>query len=122
MRFSLLPFILPLALAAPLSSRTTAVSLAPKILDQISTLNSSLASLTSAVQAFDGTLLHVLPQSLAVITAETALDAATIKTTLTAKFSGNMTDAESTSVVQALAALITPIQASLTALTEKVRV
>ncbi|KAJ4298964.1 hypothetical protein N0V90_004208 [Kalmusia sp. IMI 367209] len=119
MHIPVLSLILPLALAAPYTSRATAPSLAPQILTQISTLNSSLTSLTTAVTAFDGTLLHLLPQSLAVISAETALDAATLKTTFIAKQSGNFTEAESNSVVGALAGLIAPIQTSLTALTTK---
>lgn len=118
MRFAPLLSILPLALSLPHAPRD-APSLAPKVLEQINTLNSSLATLTAAVNAFDGTLLGVIPQSLAVITAETSLDAATLKTTFIVKQSGNFTQAESNNVVIGLAGLITPIQASLTALSAK---
>lgn len=111
MRFASILSLLPLALAA---------SLAPQVVEQIGVLNSSLAELTAAVNAFNGSLLNVIPQSLAVITAETSLDAATLKTTAITKLSSNFTEAESTSVVIGLAGLISPIQASLSALTGKV--
>ena len=110
--------LLPLTLALPHVPR--AESLAPQILEQISSLNSSLASLTSAVNAFDGSLLGLIPQSLAVITASTKLDATTLKTTFIAKHSANLTDSESLNVVAGLANLITPIQSSLGALKDKV--
>ena len=117
----LAPFftLIPLAVCLP-SKLYTPPSLAPQVLEQITVLNASLTRLTTAVNAFDGTLLHVLPQSLAVIGAETSLDAATLKTTFITKGSGNFTETESNSVVGGLAGLILPIQASLTALSEKV--
>ncbi|KAK7184033.1 hypothetical protein DPSP01_010486 [Paraphaeosphaeria sporulosa] len=121
MRFTPVLSLLPFALALPRIPRDAA-SLAPQVLEQIATLNSSLTSLTTAVNAFDGTLLHVIPQSLAVITAETALDAATLKTTFITKSSGNFTQTESNSVVAGLANLIAPIQTSLTALSAKYEV
>ncbi|KAF9729720.1 hypothetical protein PMIN03_005667 [Paraphaeosphaeria minitans] len=74
MHFTPILGILPLALALPRILRDAA-SLAPQVLEQIATLNSSLTTLTTVLNAFDGTLLHVIPQSLAVIAAETALDA-----------------------------------------------
>ena len=119
MRFTPLLSLLPCVLSLPNAPRD-APSLAPQVLEQITTLNSSLTTLTTVVNAFDGTLLQVIPQSLAVITAETSLDAATLKTTFIAKQSGNFTEAESSNVVAGLAGLITPIQASLSALTAKV--
>lgn len=118
MRLTAFFTLVPLAVSLPHKFDTP--SLAPQILDQIAGLNTSLIRLTTAVNDFDGTLLHVLPQSLAVVTAETSLDAATVKTTFITKRSGNFTETESNSVVGGLAGLITPIQASLTALSEKV--
>lgn len=120
MRFTPILSLLPFALSLPHAPRDVA-SLAPQVLEQIATLNSSLTTLTTAVNAFDGTLLHVIPQSLAVITAEASLDAATLKTTFITKISGNFTQTESNSVVAGLAGLIAPIQTSLTALSAKVR-
>ena len=111
--------LFPLALSLPNQPRA-APSLAPQILEQINVLNSSLATLTTAVNAFDGKFLNLIPQSLAVITAETTLDATTLKTTFITKLSGNFTVTESNLVVGGLAELIAPIQASLTALTTKV--
>ena len=119
MHFALLLLSLPLAFSLPYKAHTT-TSFAPQVLEQITTLNTSLVSLTSAVNAFDGTLLHVLPQSLAVISAETSLDVATLKTTFIAKRSGNFSETESNSIVAGLAGLIVPIQTSLTALSTKV--
>ncbi|KAF1972644.1 hypothetical protein BU23DRAFT_568852 [Bimuria novae-zelandiae CBS 107.79] len=113
--------LVPLAYSLPSKTRQ-ASSLAPQIIEQISTINASLISLTTAVNTFDGTLLHVLPQSLGVITAETSLDAAILKTTFTTKHSGNFTETESNSVVGTLAGLIAPIQTSLTALSGKYKV
>lgn len=121
MRVTAILSLLPFTLALPHISRD-AKSLAPQVIEQIATLNTSLTTLTTAVNAFDGTLLHVVPQSLAVITAETALDAATLKTTFITKLSGNFTTVESNSVVTGLAGLIVPISNSLTALSAKVRV
>lgn len=118
MRLTAFFTLVPLAVSLPQKFDTP--SLAPQILDQIAVLNTSLNRLTTAVNDFDGTLLHVLPQSLAVIAAETSLDATTVKTTFITKRSGNFTETESNSVVGGLAGLITPIQASLTALSEKV--
>lgn len=125
MHFStlLLP-ILPLTLALPNSYQSRpirrAADLATEVLSDISALNSSVAGLTAAVTAFDGSLLDVLPQSLAVIAAEAKLDGTILKTTATATASSNFTDAESTEVVSALAGLITPISDSLTELSAKV--
>ena len=79
-----------------------------------------VTDLTTAVDAFDGSLLNVISQSVEVIAAESKLDATTLKATLIVKQSSNFTDAESNSIVVALAGLITPIQTSLTALTNKV--
>ncbi|KAJ4349638.1 uncharacterized protein N0V89_008255 [Didymosphaeria variabile] len=118
MRFASLLTFLPVALSLPHAPRD-APSLAPQVIEQIGVLNSSLTSLTTAVNAFDGTLLHVIPQSLAVITTETSLDANTLKTAFITKQSGNFTETESNNVVAGLAGLITPIQTSLTALSAK---
>lgn len=119
MHFTLLLAFSPLALSLPYKALTVA-SLAPQVLEHITTLNNSLASLTTAVNAFDGSLLHVLPQSLAVIAAETSLDATILKTTFITKSSANFTELESNSIVAGLAGLIVPIQTSLTALSTKV--
>lgn len=102
-----------------LQKRATA-DLANETLAEISALNSSVTDLTTAVDAFDGSLLNVISQSVEVIAAESKLDATTLKATLIVKQSSNFTDAESNSIVVALAGLITPIQTSLTALTNKV--
>jgi hypothetical protein len=120
MRFGPLLSLLPSALSLPYAPRNGS-SLAPQVLEQIITLNSSLTTLTTAVNVFDGTLLHIIPQSLAVVTTETSLDANILKTTFTAKLSGNFTQTESNSVIGGLAGLIAPIQASLMALSAKVR-
>lgn len=114
--------VLPLSFALPQPRLVRRASdLAPQVLSEISALNSSVTELTTAVNNFDGSLLGVLPQSLAVIGAETKLDATILKTTAITKMSANFTDAESLSIVQALAGLITPISNSLTALSSKVR-
>lgn len=115
--------LLPVAFALPTSNpdlKVRATDLAPQILTQISALNASVADLTAAVTAFDGSLLGVLPQSLAVIGAESKLDATILKTTFLAKQSSNFTAAESNSIVGALAGLVTPIQGSLNVLVAKV--
>lgn len=113
--------LLPLTLALPHTNIPRASDLAPQVLETITALNSSVAELTTAVNNFDGSLLGVLPQSLAVITAETKLDATTLKATAITSQSSNFTQAESQSIVSALAGLIQPIQTSLDALKAKVR-
>ncbi|KAF2728795.1 hypothetical protein EJ04DRAFT_476766 [Polyplosphaeria fusca] len=119
MRFTIFTLtLLPLATALPkLVHRAT--DLGPQVRSQIDVLNSSVIELTSAVNNFDGSLLGVVPQSLAVVTAEAKLDATTLKITHLAKQSDSFTEPESESIVTTLATLIGPIQGSLTALTNK---
>ncbi|KAF2119251.1 hydrophobic surface binding protein A-domain-containing protein [Lophiotrema nucula] len=96
-----------------------ASDLGPQIRSQLDVLNASVIELTAAVNKFDGTLLGVLPQSLAVIGAETKLDATIVKLTILSKQTAPLTADESESVVTTLASLLTPIQTSLTAITDK---
>jgi outer membrane murein-binding lipoprotein Lpp len=95
---------------------------APQLLSQIRDLNTAVTSLTSAVNAFDGSLLGLLPQSLAVVATEAKVDALTLKATYTAEQSSNFTAAESTEIVQTLATQIGPIQDSLNAIKAKVSI
>lgn len=122
MRLSTLVLALvPLTFALPgpnLVSR--APDLAPQILGKIAEINTAVGGLSTAVNNFDGSLVNILPQSLAVISAELKLDATTLTTTFITKQSSNFTAAESQNVVGALAGLIGPIQNSLTALSAKV--
>ncbi|KAF1830184.1 hypothetical protein BDW02DRAFT_592077 [Decorospora gaudefroyi] len=121
MRFSPILYLLPLAVAAPtLTSR--AEDLAPQVLEQIGDLADATADLTTAVNNFeglDGGLLSLLPQSLAVIAAETKLDKMILKSTNTVERSSNFTLTESNDIVGASAGLIGPIESSLDALIAK---
>jgi hypothetical protein len=119
---ALLPLTLALPYDTPHLEKRASTDLANETLSEITELSSAVTELTDAVNDFDGSLLHVIPQSLAVITTETKLDATILKATWIVKQSMNFTDSESSSIVNALANLITPIQTSLTALTEKVSV
>lgn len=127
MRFATLTFsFLPLASALPKFAHRADSRLIPRATDlgqqvrsQIDVLNSSVIELTDAVNAFDATLLGVIPQSLAVVTAEAKLDATVLKIADLAEESTAFTEDESTSIVTTLASLIGPIQNSLTALTNK---
>ena len=122
MRFSTLIAFFPVTLAVPYPYTLTgrAADLAPQVLEQIADLGTATTELTTAVNNFDGSLLGLLPQSLAVITAETKLDATILKTTAIVKQSSNFTLDESNSIVGALGNLVAPIQGSLSALTAKV--
>jgi len=93
---------------------------APTLLTTISELNTAVTSLTSAVNAFSGTLSGLLPEALGVISAETRVDTTVLKATYIASASGNFTASESTEIVQSLATQIGPIQTSLDALKDKV--
>jgi hypothetical protein len=115
--------LLPLAVGLPQSQPPfvrRASDLGSQVRVQIDILNSSVTELTTAVNNFDGSLLGVLPQSLAVISAETKLDATTLKTAFLTKQSSNFTEEQSSSIVTTLASLITPITGSITALSAKV--
>ncbi|KAF2796492.1 hypothetical protein K505DRAFT_237551 [Melanomma pulvis-pyrius CBS 109.77] len=112
----LLP-LLPISFALPRVPR--AQDLAPQVLESINLLNTAVTELTTAVNNFDGSLFGVLPQSLAVIGAETKLDATILKGTAITSQSANFTAEESTQVVQTLATQIGPIQTSLDALKAK---
>lgn len=116
----LLLSLLPLSYSHPLLSREAPQDLAPQLLSQIKELNTAVTSLTAAVNNFDGSLLGLLPQALAVVATETKVDAITLKATYTANESSNFTAAESTEIVQTLATQIGPIQDSLNALKAKV--
>lgn len=98
-----------------------AASLGAQVRSQIDVLNASVIELTSAVNNYDGSLLGLIPQSLAVVSATAKVDATTVKTAWLTQLSANFTAAESESVVTTLASLITPIQGSLSALESKVR-
>ncbi|KAF2678989.1 hypothetical protein K458DRAFT_394398 [Lentithecium fluviatile CBS 122367] len=117
--------LLPLAFAFPTETHQVSdikrqdSNLSAQVLEQINELNSSVAKLTTAVNNFDGSLLGLLPQSLAVITAETKLDATILKTTAISKQSSNFTKSESQAILGALGGTIAPIQGSLTALKNK---
>ncbi|KAJ4377351.1 hypothetical protein N0V83_000176 [Neocucurbitaria cava] len=104
------------------TTSTTTQDLAPQLLSTIADLNTAVTSLTSAVNAFDGSLLGLLPQSIAVVAAETKVDVTILKATHIAASSANFTADESTQVVDTLATQIGPIQDSLNALKTKVRI
>jgi hypothetical protein len=97
-------------------------SLAPQLLTTINQLNNVVAGLTTAVNNFDGSLLTLLPQALAVVQAEIKVDVTILKATHIAEKSSNFTTEESANVVQTLAGGIGPIQSSLEALKAKVYV
>lgn len=105
--------------ALPLQPRQEQ-SLAPQLLSTIDDLNTAVADLTTAVNNFDGSLLVLLPQALAVATAEAKLDHTILKATDITEKSASFTAEESTSIVSSLAGGIGPIQASLEALKAKV--
>lgn len=115
----LLP-LLPISFALPHVPRSQ--DLAPQVLESINQLNTAVTELTTAVNKFDGSLFGVLPQSLAVIGAETKLDATILKAAAITSQSSNFTAEESTQVVQTLATQIGPIQTSLDALKAKVSI
>ncbi|KAF2998646.1 hypothetical protein E8E13_007777 [Curvularia kusanoi] len=74
-------------------------SLAPELLSTISELNTAVTDLTTAVNTFDGSLLGLIPQSFAVVSAEAKLDIEILKATYIAKQSANFTTEESGSIV-----------------------
>ncbi|KAF2633993.1 hypothetical protein BU25DRAFT_486969 [Macroventuria anomochaeta] len=94
-------------------------SLAPQFLTAINDLNTAVTGMTTAVNNFDGSLLGRLPQTLAIVKAETKLDVTILKATRIAQKSANFTAEESTNIVNTLASGIGPIQASLDALKAK---
>jgi hypothetical protein len=93
---------------------------ASTLLATINDLNSAVTELTTAVNSFDGSLLGLLPQALAVVKAEAEVDITILKATHIAETSANYTAAESTEIVETLATQIGPIQDSLNALKAKV--
>lgn len=95
-------------------------SLAPQLLTTINDLNTAVTDLTTAVNNFDGSLLGLLPQALAVVKTEAKLDLTILKATHITEKSVNFTAEESTNIVNSLASGIGPIQASLEALKAKV--
>ena len=111
--------LLTVSSALPLQPRQEQ-SLAPQLLMTINELNVAVTDLTAAVNNFDGSLLGLLPQALALVKTEAKLDLTILKTTHITERSGNFTAEESTSVVNTLADDIGPIQASLEALKAKV--
>lgn len=113
--------LLSISSAIPIGPRQESQSLAPQLLTTINDLNTAVTSLTTAVNKFDGSLLGLLPQALAVVKAETKLDATILKATHITKQSANFSADESTNIVNTLAGGIGPIQASLEALKTKVR-
>jgi hypothetical protein len=79
-----------------------------------------VTQLTTAVNNYDGSLFGVLPQGIAVISAEKKVDSLVSKATETAQDSSKFTAADSKEVVQTLATQIGPIKDSLSALKTKV--
>lgn len=121
MHYSLLLLsLLPISYSIPVVPRASTQDLAPQLLSTINELNTAVTGLTTAVNNFEGSLLGLLPQALAVVGAETKVDVTVLKATHIASQSSNFTADESTQVVQTLASQITPIQASLDALKAKV--
>ncbi|KAH7061908.1 hydrophobic surface binding protein A-domain-containing protein [Paraphoma chrysanthemicola] len=92
---------------------------APSLLATINDLNTAITKLTTAVNGFDGSLLGLLPQALAVVKAEATVDITILKATHIAESSANFTAAESQEIVGALATQIGPIEDSLNALKAK---
>ncbi|ORY01571.1 hydrophobic surface binding protein A-domain-containing protein [Clohesyomyces aquaticus] len=92
---------------------------APRLLEEISNMNSFTVALTAAVNDFDGSLLGVLPQSIAVLSAQSKLDNSITKCTKIAQKSSNFTQEESQNVVASLGGVLTQTKDSLTALTGK---
>jgi hypothetical protein len=112
-------FLLSVSYSLPVGPRQEQ-SLAPQLLTTINDLNTAVMGLTTAVNNFDGSLLGLLPQALAVVKAETKLDVTILKATHIAENSANFTAEESTNIVNTLAGEIGPIQASLDAVKTKV--
>ena len=115
-----LPFLslLTVSSSLPLESRQEQ-SLAPQLLTAINDLNTAVTDLTTAVNNFDGSLLGLLPQALAVVKTEAKLDLTILKATHITDKSANFSVAGSTNIVNSLATGIGPIQASLEALKAK---
>lgn len=111
--------LLTVSSALPLQPRQEQ-SLAPQLLTTINDLNVAVTDLTAAVNNFDGSLLGLLPQALAVVKTEAKLDLTILKATHITEKSANFTAEESTTIVNLLAGGIGPIQASLEALKAKV--
>lgn len=121
MQFSLLFLsLLTVSSALPLETRQEQ-NLAPQLLTTINDLNSAVTGLTTAVNNFDGSLLSLLPQALAVVKAEAKLDLTILKATHITEKSASFTADESANIVNTLAGGIGPIQSSLSALKAKVR-
>ncbi|KAJ4398274.1 hypothetical protein N0V91_010321 [Didymella pomorum] len=110
--------LLTVSSALPLQLRQEQ-SLAPQLLTTINELNVAVTDLTVAVNNFDGSLLGLLPQALAVVKTEAKLDLTILKATHITEKSANFTAEESTNIVNTLAGGIGPIQASLEALKAK---
>lgn len=111
--------LLTVSSALPLGVRQEQ-SFAPQLLTTINDLNTAVTGLTTAVNNFDGSLLGLLPQALAVVKTETKLDLTILKATHITEKSTNFTAEESTEIVNSLAGGVGPIQASLEALKAKV--
>jgi hypothetical protein len=121
MHYSL--FLLPviaISHAAPLAPRQYSQNLAPQLIEQIRSLGAATKQLTTAVNNYDGSLFGVLPQGIAVISAEKKVDGLTLEATDTAQESSKFVASDSTEVVQTLATQIGPTQDSLNALKTKV--
>jgi hypothetical protein len=114
----LLP-LLAVSSALPLVPRQEQ-SLAPQLLTTINDLNTAVTDLTTAVNNFDGSLLSLLSQALAVVKTEARLDLTILKATHITGKSANFTAEKSTNIANTLATGIGPIQASLEALKAKV--
>lgn len=121
MQFSLLFLsLLTVSSALPLEPRQEQ-NLAPQLLTTINDLNSAVTDLTTAVNNFDGSLLGLVPQALAVVQAEAKLDLTILKATHITEKSASFTAEESANIINTLAGGISPIQTSLDALKAKVR-
>ncbi|KAF9697744.1 hypothetical protein EKO04_004249 [Ascochyta lentis] len=115
----LLISLLSISSAIPIGPHHENKSLAPQLLTTINDLNTAVIGLTTAVNRFDGSLLSLLPQALAVVKTEAKLDITILKATHIAEKSTNFTPEESTNIVNTLAGGIGPIQEFLEVLKKK---
>lgn len=112
--------LLTVGVSIPIAPRAGTENLAPRLLETIKDLNTAVIGLTTAVNNFDGSLLGLLPQALAVVAAEAKVDVTILKATHITSESTSFTAEQSLEVVLTLASQIDPINASLSALKAKV--
>ncbi|KAH7402613.1 hydrophobic surface binding protein A-domain-containing protein [Pyrenochaeta sp. MPI-SDFR-AT-0127] len=120
MRFStIFMSLLTVGWSIPIEPRQNSENLAPQLLETIKDLNTAVTDLTAAVNKFDGSLLGLLPQALAVVAAEAKVDVTILKATHITSKSSSFTAEQSLEIVLTLASQIEPISASLNALKAK---